>query len=58
MTLNKQLSKCMAISDLYFSFEVCVWPYHANIKYNFIFYKTVICQNMNNRSVLLLTVCV
>lgn len=35
-----------------------MWPYQVDIKYNFIFYKTVICQDMNNHSVLLFAVSV
>lgn len=35
-----------------------MWPYHVDIKYNFTFYKTVVCQNMNNHSVLLFAVSV
>lgn len=58
MALSKQLSKCKAISDIYFSFEMCVWPYHVDIKYSFVFYKTVICQDMNSCLVFLFSVCV
>lgn len=58
MALNKQLSKCMAISELYFSFQVCVWPYHVNIKCNFIFYKSYLSEHEQPFSFVTYCLCV